>query len=92
VADVAALPAQRFDHRALSRWLAVNGVYAALVLVLLVDGVLLDRFLSVDNLRTQLVQVVPILIVALGMALVIGTEGIDLSVGAVMAIVARCVR
>lgn len=88
MADVAALPAQRFDHRALSRWLAVNGVYAALVLVLLVDGVLLDRFLSVDNLRTQLVQVVPILIVALGMALVIGTEGIDLSVGAVMAIAA----
>ncbi len=40
------------------------------------------------NLNTQLVQVAPILIVALGMALVIGTEGVDLSVGSVMAIAA----
>ena len=39
------------------------------------------------NLRLQLVQVgAQSLIVALGMALVIGTEGIDLSVGSVMAL------
>jgi ribose transport system permease protein len=34
------------------------------------------------------VQVAPVIIVALGMALVIGTEGVDLSVGAVMALAA----
>lgn len=78
----------RFDRQSVTRWLSVNGVYVALLLVLLVDGLFLDRFLSVNNLRTQLVQVVPVLIVALGMALVIGTEGIDLSVGAVMALAA----
>ncbi|MFC5286438.1 ABC transporter permease [Actinokineospora guangxiensis] len=44
------------------------------------------NFLAAENLRTQAVQVVPVLVVALGMALVIGTEGIDLSVGSVMAI------
>ena len=76
----------RFDRQRVTHWLSVNGVYIALLLVLLVDGLFLDRFLSVNNLRTQLVQVVPVLIVALGMALVIGTEGIDLSVGAVMAL------
>jgi len=85
----AAAPARsRFDRQRVTHWLSVNGVYVALLLVLLVDGLFLDRFLSVNNLRTQLVQVVPVLIVALGMALVIGTEGIDLSVGAVMALAA----
>ena len=43
---------------------------------------------TVGNLRLQLVQVVPVAIVALGMALVIGTEGIDLSVGSMMAVAA----
>jgi len=74
------------NRREVTRWLSVNGVYIALALVLLVDALFLDRFLSVNNLRTQLVQVVPVLIVALGLALVIGTEGIDLSVGAIMAL------
>ena len=47
------------------------------------------NFATVANLRLQLVQVVPVAIVALGMALVIATEGIDLSVGSVMAISRR---
>jgi ribose transport system permease protein len=86
--EIPAPAARRFDRQAVTLWLSVNGVYVALLLVLLVDAIFLDRFLSVNNLRTQLVQVVPVLIVALGMALVIGTEGIDLSVGAVMALAA----
>jgi galactofuranose transport system permease protein len=45
-----------------------------------------DNFATVANLRLQLVQVVPIAIVALGMALVVATRGIDLSVGSVMAL------
>jgi ribose transport system permease protein len=45
----------------------------------------------VANLRLQLVQVVPIAIVALGMALVVATEGIDLSVGSVMALAAAVI-
>ena len=44
------------------------------------------RFAEIDNIRLQFVQVVPVAIIALGMALVIGTRGIDLSVGSVMAI------
>lgn len=64
------------------------GVYAAIALVLLYNLVFTDNFFTVDNFRTQFVQVVPVLVVALGMALVIGTEGIDLSVGASMAMAA----
>jgi ribose/xylose/arabinose/galactoside ABC-type transport system permease subunit len=62
------------------------GVYGAIVALVIVNAIITRDFLSLDNLRVQLLQAVPVLIVALGMALVIGTEGIDLSVGAVIAL------
>jgi ribose/xylose/arabinose/galactoside ABC-type transport system permease subunit len=67
------------------------GVYVAIALLLLYNLVFTPNFFEVANFRTQFVQVVPVLIVALGMALVIGTEGIDLSVGAVMALAAAVI-
>jgi galactofuranose transport system permease protein len=67
------------------------GVYAAVALLLAFNAVFTDNFLQVANLRTQLVQVAPVLIVALGMTLVIGTEGVDLSVGSVMALAAAVI-
>jgi ribose/xylose/arabinose/galactoside ABC-type transport system permease subunit len=67
------------------------GVYVAVAVLVLFNAVFTDHFLELDNVRTQLVQVAPILIVALGMALVIGTEGIDLSVGSVMALAAAVI-
>lgn len=67
------------------------GVYIAIVLILLINLAITPNFFTVSNLLTQLVQVVPVLIVALGMALVIGTEGIDLSVGASMALAAAII-
>ncbi|SDU91803.1 monosaccharide ABC transporter membrane protein, CUT2 family [Microlunatus sagamiharensis] len=79
-----ALPRRGSLATGLQRW----GVYIAIALLLLFDLAFTPDFVSVSNLRTQLVQVVPVLVVALGMALVIGTEGIDLSVGGVMAIAA----
>jgi galactofuranose transport system permease protein len=71
-----------------ARLLRDYGVYAALVLLVLYNMIFTENFASVTNLNTQLVQVTPILIAALGMALVIGTEGVDLSVGSVMALAA----
>ena len=70
------------------RWLRDNGGYAAIALLVLYNTIFTENFATVANLNTQLVQVAPILIVALGMALVIGTEGVDLSVGSVMAVAA----
>jgi len=75
-----------FDRDRVTHLLADYGVYAAIVVLVAVDTALAPHFLSVDNLRVQLFQAVPVLVVALGMALVIGTEGIDLSVGAVIAL------
>ena len=75
-------------RRDLLGWLGDRGVYVALALLVVFNLVFTANFATVGNLRLQLIQVVPVAIVALGMALVIGTEGIDLSVGSTMAIAA----
>jgi ribose/xylose/arabinose/galactoside ABC-type transport system permease subunit len=67
------------------------GVYLAILLLVLYNVFFTPYFLTWSNLRIQLIQVAPIVIVALGMALVIGTEGIDLSVGSVMALAAALI-
>ncbi|MGW5260315.1 ABC transporter permease [Microbispora sp. NPDC004025] len=72
-------------------WAQEYGVYAAVGVLLLFNVLFTPHFLDVANFRTQLVQVAPIVIVSLGMALVIGTQGIDLSVGSVMALAAALV-
>ncbi len=67
----------------------------ALALIFLVDGVVSPGFFSIrivqGRLYGSLIDVLyrgtPIALVALGMAVVIGAKGIDLSVGAVVAIV-----
>ncbi|MFI7630364.1 ABC transporter permease [Microbispora rosea] len=72
-------------------WAQEYGVYAAVGVLLLFNVLFTPHFLDVANFRTQLVQVAPIVIVSLGMALVIGTQGIDLSVGSVMSLAAALV-
>ena len=72
------------DRATVLRWLRDNGVYAAIVVLLLFNLFFSKRFLSTSNLDQQLVLCTRVIVVALGMALVIGTEGIDLSVGAVI--------
>ncbi|MGW6503811.1 ABC transporter permease [Nonomuraea angiospora] len=72
-------------------WVQDYGVYAAVLALLLFNVLFTPHFLDAANFRTQLVQVTPIVIVSLGMALVIGTQGIDLSVGSVMALAAALV-
>ncbi|GAA0266374.1 ABC transporter permease [Cryptosporangium japonicum] len=68
-----------------------HGVSLAIGVLLLFNLLFTPNFATVGNLRLQLVQVVPIAIVALGMALVVATEGIDLSVGSVMAVAAAII-
>ncbi|WP_405724836.1 ABC transporter permease [Streptomyces sp. NBC_00028] len=84
----AALRTLPFDKNRALQWLHTYGVYAGVGALLVVNSVITPHFLSAENFRTQAVQVAPVIIVALGMALVIGTEGVDLSVGAVMALAA----
>jgi galactofuranose transport system permease protein len=86
--DVAIRARPAISMEQVRRWLPAYGVYVAIALLLAFNIVFTDNFLAWSNLRIQLIQVAPIVIVALGMALVIGTEGIDLSVGSVMALAA----
>ncbi|MEU7904007.1 ABC transporter permease [Actinoplanes sp. NPDC049118] len=79
------------DLARVKAWLPAYGVYVAIALLVLFNVLFTPNFLAWSNLRIQLIQVAPIVIVALGMALVIGTEGIDLSVGAVMALAAALI-
>ncbi|MFD7919279.1 ABC transporter permease [Streptomyces sp. NPDC059740] len=85
------LPGGALDRARVLRLLQTYGVYAALLVLVVVAVALDSQFLSPANVRIQLFQVAPTLLVALGMSLVIGTEGIDLSVGAVIALAAAAV-
>lgn len=63
------------------------GAGAVLIVLLVYNAVFTVDFLSVQNLLyVQVRQAAPVAIVALGMAVVIATQGIDLSVGSIMAI------
>jgi ribose/xylose/arabinose/galactoside ABC-type transport system permease subunit len=64
------------------------GVYVGILALILLNTLQNPNFLAYPSLRLQLVQVVPVAIVSLGLALVIGTRGIDISLGSVMAVAA----
>ena len=76
------------------RWPTGMPQIVALVVVLLVDSVVANNFFSIHiqdgRLFGSLIDILnrcaPVALLAIGMTLVIATGGIDLSVGAVMAI------
>src|SRR3954470_2248947 len=74
------------DGPAASTWLREHGVYVALLLLVLYNVVATANFVTLDTLQLLFSQLPPVIIVSLGMALVIGTGGVDLSVGTTMAI------
>lgn len=80
-----------FDRSAVGPWLRDRGVYVAFGLLLVFNLIFTENFASFGTFSNLLVQVSPVLLVSLGLALVIGTEGIDLSVGAIMALASAAV-
>jgi galactofuranose transport system permease protein len=86
VSRVATPEGRTFDRGALASWVRDRGVYVAFLALVLFNLAFTNNFASFGTFTNLLVQVSPVLLVSLGMALVIGTEGIDLSVGAVMAL------
>ncbi len=63
-----------------------NGGLVALLAILAFNALFTPNFLQLQTLFVNISQVTTIAIVAMGMTLVIATAGIDLSVGAVMAL------
>ena len=63
-----------------------HGTLVALGLLLVFNAAFTPNFLQLQTLFVNISQVATIAIVAIGMTLVIATKGIDLSVGAVIAL------
>jgi simple sugar transport system permease protein/ribose transport system permease protein len=77
------------NQSALARLVALGPTYGALAALLLLvvgNAIFTPNFATVSNFWNILLQVSTTVLVAVGMTLVIGTGGIDLSVGSVMAI------
>ncbi len=62
------------------------GALIALLILVVYNIIFTPYFLDPLTLNTNLTQVAPVVVVGTGMTLVIATGGIDLSVGALMAI------
>jgi ribose/xylose/arabinose/galactoside ABC-type transport system permease subunit len=77
---------EQFDRSTVTSWVRGRGVYVAFVALVLFNLAITPNFASVATLSNLLIQVSPVVLVSLGVALAIGTEGIDLSVGSVMAL------
>jgi len=63
-----------------------RSVYIAFILLVLFDLVVTPGFRNPVVVRSLLFEAAPVILIALGQALAIGTRGIDLSVGSVMAL------
>jgi ribose/xylose/arabinose/galactoside ABC-type transport system permease subunit len=74
------------DRTAVSTWIREHGVYLALLILVIYNVIATTNFVTVDTLQLLFSQLPPVIIVSLGMAMVIGTGGVDLSVGTTMAI------
>src|SRR5882724_91338 len=64
------------------------GLLVVLVLIILVVGIKVPRFLSIDNFIQILLSVAILAIVAVGETLVILTRSIDLSIGSMVGVCA----
>jgi ribose transport system permease protein len=79
-------PSRRRMLRPWYRKVRKHGIFVALLALLLFNLVFTPHFISWQTFNVNLTQVCNIVIVGVGMTLVIGTGGIDLSVGSLMAI------
>lgn len=76
-----------FDMRRIALLAVRYSLFLALALWMLTMASLSEHFLTVHNILNVLRQAAPVIIIAVGMTFVIATAGIDLSVGALVALV-----
>ena len=69
-----------------NRHLRAFGAAYAFLAIVLADSLLNKNFFALNTFWNLSIQVLPVLLTALGMLLVISTGGIDISVGSVMAV------
>jgi len=76
-----------FDHRRMIVALVRYGMFIALGLWIVVMSLASEHFLTQTNLMNVARQAAPLMIIGVGMTFVMATAGIDLSVGAVVALI-----
>jgi len=67
-------------------WIRSSSVYIAFAALVLFDFIVTPGFRNPAVIRSLLFDSAPVILIALGQSLAIGTRGIDLSVGSVMAL------
>ena len=67
-------------------WARLWSVYIAFAILVLFDLAITPGFRNPAVIRSLLFESAPVILIALGQSLAIGTRGIDLSVGSVMAL------
>jgi galactofuranose transport system permease protein len=72
-------------------WVRERGVYVVFAALVLFNVLYTPNYATKGTLTGTLIQVTPVLVVSLGLTLVIATGGIDISIGAVMAIASAIV-
>jgi ribose transport system permease protein len=72
-------------------WLRARSVYLAFALLVLFDVLVTPGFRNPLALRSLLFVAAPVVLIALGQSLAIGTRGIDLSVGSVMGLASAAI-
>ena len=81
--SVKAIKSQGFD---LGQHFRKFGAVYAFLAIVAVDSLLNENFFAINTLWNLTIQVLPVMLTALGMLLVISTGGIDISVGSIMAV------
>ncbi len=80
------LPPLRAGARLPAGWARLWSVYIAFAALVLFDVAVTPGFRNPGVIRSLLFESAPVILIALGQSLAIGTRGIDLSVGSVMAL------
>ncbi|MHC4199481.1 MAG: ABC transporter permease [Planctomycetota bacterium] len=87
--DSAEAPAAGESARESVNWTELFGKYGTViffVVLIALNAFITPNFVDMGTVRNTLLQVFPVMLVALGMTMVISSGGIDISVGAIMAI------
>jgi galactofuranose transport system permease protein len=88
---IAGSPTSAVSGAAVRRWVTERGAFVAVIILVLYNILFTSHFTELNNLQLQMNSLSTTLLVSLGMLLVIGTGGIDLSVGSVLALGAATV-
>lgn len=70
-----------------NKYLQIPPAFYMMLLLLLIYGILVDNYFTVENMTNIISQAAPLLVVACGQTLIVLLQGTDLSLGSLMSVV-----